>query len=123
MTAYFKGAYAALNVLGLMKEAASVTSTLLPKLADPDGVGLHLAKLKQLSSGAARNTLPSNIETATPALTYLSWLGNTPSKTLESDFTRKILQRQASPDILNMAKKWDAHSPTIPAPSYFKEVV
>lgn len=85
------GRRAALVALGLIKDAASLTSTLIPKAVDSYGASLygHLAK------GLSKSTLPQGLNIETPATTYLTLMGKPTTPSLTSAVVHNRLKQQA----------------------------
>ena len=91
MHLHAQGRRAALTVLGFDKNAASLTSTLIPKSVDSYGASLY----KHLANGLSKSTLPPGMNTETPAMTYLTLMGKPTTPSLTSAVVHNTLKQQA----------------------------
>lgn len=88
-----QGALHALMRLGFYKHAASVTSTILPRMSMPQGLRMHDLQLSKLKKNLPHNNLPANVNTSTPGHVYLSMMGK-PGSSVADAYTQKAVARQ-----------------------------
>ena len=93
-----KGAFMALVNLGLIKQSASVTSTLIPKMSNPTGAQKYMSMLDGLHTPQAQHSLASRVNTSNPALMHASLLGApSPTESLASRQFRTQMIDEALP--------------------------
>ncbi len=113
---YARGADFARAQLGL-KLAASLTSTIIPKAADPLGEAMHHLKLRPLSTPAAQRSLSRHIAADNPEKIYVNLMGpRSPTESHTSLAFRNQIMSDAIPQN-PMPASLGTETPTIPVPS------